>query len=101
MLDGEEGADQVYAQDLLPVLHRLLEQRHHSATDARIGVDDVEAAEFVEGALHVSLHVRFVARVSHHGNSLAAPTGDLLDRFRHRVGGLVHREDFRPFVSEQ
>src|SRR3546814_16091810 len=45
VLDGEEGADEVAAEDFLPVLRRLLEDRGEAAGDAGIGEHNVEAAE--------------------------------------------------------
>ena len=46
MLDGEERADQVDAQDFGPIFGRLLEDRGEPARDAGVGEDDVEAAMF-------------------------------------------------------
>jgi hypothetical protein len=44
MLDRKEGADQVDAEDLLPILRALLEDRGEAAGDAGIGEEDVEPA---------------------------------------------------------
>ena len=56
VLDREERADQVHAQHVLPVGRRLLEERHQSAADTRVGVDDLEPAELARAGRDELLH---------------------------------------------
>jgi hypothetical protein len=61
VLDRQEGADQVDAQDLLPQLDALLKQGHEAAADAGVSKYDVEAAELLFGPRDERLHVDLVA----------------------------------------
>ena len=49
MLDREDRADQIDAEELLPILRRLLEDRGEAAGEAGIGEEDVEAIMLADG----------------------------------------------------
>src|SRR3546814_10931052 len=68
VLDGEEGADEVDAEDFLPVLRRLLEDRGEAAGDAGIGEHNVEAADAGGGAADAVGDVLLLAGIAAHGD---------------------------------
>src|SRR3546814_307957 len=95
--DGAEGADEVDAEDFLPVLRRLLEDRGEAAGDAGIGEHNVEAAEAGGGAADEVGDVLLLAGVAAHGDGGGADTGG---GFLHGFGG-VGEDEVGAFPGEQ
>ena len=101
MANGEEGADQIDAQDLLPVLDGLLEQGHHAAADAGIREQHIKTAEGRHGPLDIGDDIRLRAAVRHPGVAFAMGRLDGSDRLVNAGFVLVDREDARPLLGEE
>jgi hypothetical protein len=101
VLDEEPGADQVDAQDLLPLLDGLLEEGDPPPAHPRVGEDHVHATPFGHAAAHHPRHRGLVARVGGDGEGGPAHGGRL------RGGGVqlrdraVHREHPRALAGEE
>src|SRR5712691_8881491 len=67
MFHRQERPDQVDAQDLLPVLHGLLGDRHQPAADAGVGPDRVDFAIGRERLVDEAYDVLLRARIGHDG----------------------------------
>src|SRR5712691_46837 len=100
MFHRQEWPDQVDPQDLLPMLHSLLGDRHQSAGDAGIGPDRVDFAIGRERLVDEADNVLLRAGISLDGFRGAAGLADLLDGLRHAVAA-VDRDQPGAFLREQ
>jgi hypothetical protein len=100
MLDREERPDQIDAQDLLPLLDGLLEQRHEAAGDAGIGPDRIELAVFRQRLLDIGFHIAL-------GTGIRRDRLDGAAGIAHEFGCLMHAlaavddDELRAFLREQ
>ncbi len=101
LADGEEGADQVDPQDLLPGIDGELEEGCQAAGNAGVGIDRVDAAELGHRAGDIGLHVGLAAGIRRHGDGGRARRANLLRHRLHRLGAAVDEEDGRALAREE
>ena len=100
MLDREERADQIDAQNFLPLLHGLLGERYQPAADAGIGPDRIEPPVGGNRSVDEGHHVFFRTGIGHHGLRGAAGLAHLLDGFLDTLGA-VDRDQLCSLLGEQ
>ena len=101
VLDREERADEVDAQDLLPELDGLLKQWHEPAADPRIGIDHIEPAERLDRVGNEAGDVGLRSRIGRDRDGVAAALPDVGDGLGDRSLVAIDRKDRGAMGCEQ
>ena len=100
MLDRQKHADHIHAQDFRKILNGDIEQRRHATSNAGIGVDNVEPAEFLRRRRDEFLDVGLIAGVHRQATRRMAGLLDHFERLFEALFGAIRDQQPRAFLGE-